>query len=628
MNLNDPAQAMQHWYQQNREWRDRPAADGQAEISPSRAAAHHADRWRVTYTVGATPLGPGSVVCLEAPILWEIDFGRCFATQGLQPAGTISSGMGVGVAVETEPPQAAEVALEIVNTGRFYLCYATLADGELGPGGSLTFTLGAAPGSKLRCQRHAQDCILAMGVDFEGDGVFLRTEPQPTVRVVGGHARFLKVFAPASVEPGEAFAARIYAADGVAQNPSDGFTGTVRLRGEEVAGPEHAELAGITDVAGFVLEGEAGHIVACDETRGIAGKSSAITASFVPGLNLYFGDPHGQVYASIGTGTLDEYFSWGRDAERLDFCASANHYGGRREVTAAEWQEVVDASNRFNEPGRYVTFVSYEWAGRGGHRNVYYRGDTGEIYVRSGLESHNPPASDPEELWERLGEVPALTIPHHPNYIGGVDWRFRNPQRQRLVEIASKWGISEDEGPSSVQAGLMMGHRLGFVGGADTHAGQPGHGPHHCNEGIGLTGVYAPELTREALWDALEGRRCYAVFGDDRIVLNFTLNDAPMGQELDESEVGEGPRSLHIRVAARDEIEAIEIIRNGEVAERWSPNDWRADVEWSDPDDLGSLWIAPTFEDDVAFVFYYARIRTVAGNVAWSSPVWVNRGCA
>ena len=622
LTFDTPSDAMRHWYDQNRDWWDRPPADGEASILPSRAVAHHADRWRVTYTVGETPLRPGSVVCLESSILWEIDFGRCFETEGLQPAGTVTPGMGVAVAAETAPTEAAQIALDVVNTGRFHLCYATIEQGELAAGQELTFILGAAPGSKLRCQRHAQDCVLAMGVDFEGDGDYRRTEPQPTVEVVGGFPRSLRVVAQATVHTCELFSVRIYAADGTAQNPSDGHRGTVRLRGEGVSGPETAELEGITDVTGFRLDGDVGYVTACDEARGIAGKSSAITAEFVPGMGLYFGDLHGQVYASIGAGTLDEYFAWGRDVERLDFCASANHYGGRRHVTRDEWQRVVDASNGFHEPGRYVTFVSYEWGGPGGHRNVYYRGDEGEIYLP--LDAYSPRAPDPNALWELLGDAPALTIPHHPNYIGGTDWSFHHPERQRLVEIASKWGISEDEGPSSAQVGLMMGHRVGFVGGTDTHAGQPGHGPHHCNEGIALTAAYAPELTREAIWDALHERRCYAVFGDDRIVLDFTLNDAPMGRELDEEEIGRA-RALRVRAAARDAITAVELIRNAEVIHRAEPGSIGADIEWTDADGLAGLWAEPASDDVTQFVFYYARVTTAAGNMAWSSPVWINR---
>jgi hypothetical protein len=33
-----------------------------------------------------------------------------------------------------------------------------------------------------------------------------------------------------------------------------------------------------------------------------------------------------QMWHSVGTGTTNEFFKWGRDAAGLDFCAPANHY--------------------------------------------------------------------------------------------------------------------------------------------------------------------------------------------------------------------------------------------------------------------------------------------------------------
>ena len=79
----------------------------------------------------------------------------------------------------------------------------------------------------------------------------------------------------------------------------------------------------------------------------------------------------------------------------------------------------------------------------------------------------------------------ALTVPHHPKSMGGADWRFRNDRYQRLVEICSMWDIAEEAGPLSVQTALAMGHRLGFVGGTDSHYGLANQGSFHVNDGNG-----------------------------------------------------------------------------------------------------------------------------------------------
>ena len=259
-------------------------------------------------------------------------------------------------------------------------------------------------------------------------------------------------------------------------------------------------------------------IRAFDRAWPLAGISNPVGVGFCdPDERIVFGDLHGQMYVSIGTGTLDEYYTWAREVQGLDFCAPANHYGGRmdfdnvpdwdterHEAHDALWPEDVAKSNRYYSPGEFITLVSFECAlGRYGHKNVYYRGDSGiYIYGQAGLT--------PDEMWRQLEEegYRAITIPHHPKFCGVTDWSYRNDKFQRLVEICSAWGISEASGPHSVRAALAMGHRLGFVGGTDTHFGQPGRPPHFFGEGAGWR-VYVTALTREALWMPLRAALCH-----------------------------------------------------------------------------------------------------------------------
>ena len=105
---------------------------------------------------------------------------------------------------------------------------------------------------------------------------------------------------------------------------------------------------------------------------------------------------------------------------------------------------------------------------------------------------------------------------------------------------------------------LAREHRLGFVGGGeshDIHPGSPhfdgrckvwpgaGEGPanplerkpaDHIGDNTantrGLTAVYAPDNTRQAVFDALYNRRCYATTGA-RIALRFSIDEHVMGEE-------------------------------------------------------------------------------------------------
>ena len=82
-------------------------------------------------------------------------------------------------------------------------------------------------------------------------------------------------------------------------------------------------------------------------------------------------------------------------------------------------QRIFEATERFNEPGRFVAISGYEWTSWiYGHRHVL-RFD-GEVEVISSLD---PRTETPQELWRALEGQQALTFAHHS--AGGpiaVDW--------------------------------------------------------------------------------------------------------------------------------------------------------------------------------------------------------------
>ena len=290
--------------------------------------------------------------------------------------------------------------------------------------------------------------------------------------------------------------------------------------------------------------------------------------------------------------------------------------------------------DEWNEDGRYVVIPAYEWtSAKFGHRNVYYR-DTGWPYFDNNPgPGHNAISDDcqtPAELWAALRKcgAQALTIAHHPS-VGffPLDWSYMDPEFDRLVEVYSTWGNSEYYGaPFAGQAAdrlegigaldaLMMGHRLGLMASSDGHDGNPGNAnwsfrqPHiHHRLGSGFIAVLAEELTRASVWDAMYARRCYATTGT-RIVLDFRVNGAIMGSEI--AAPARTPRLIEAAVTGTAPLQRLELVRSGEVV---------ASVECS------GMTQELEIEDDAADgpAFYYLRVYQTDGEMAWSSPVWVD----
>ncbi len=98
------------------------------------------------------------------------------------------------------------------------------------------------------------------------------------------------------------------------------------------------------------------------------------------------------------------------------------------ELMTPVWKSVVEAAEKYNEPGTFTAFIGYEWTslinGNNLHRNVIYR-DNGDKAITQ-LPYTNEDSSDPEKLWENLaayeertgGQV--LAIPHNGNLSNGM----------------------------------------------------------------------------------------------------------------------------------------------------------------------------------------------------------------
>ena len=132
-----------------------------------------------------------------------------------------------------------------------------------------------------------------------------------------------------------------------------------------------------------------------------------------------------------------------------------------KDLMKSNWQRQIDAAEKYYEPGKFTTFVAYEWSslpnGANLHRNVIFRGPKYPEVPFSSLDSPNP-----EALWryiehQRTNGIQAIAIPHNSNVSDGLMWSYADSNRnpidreyaetrvgiERLVEIAQTKGTSE-----------------------------------------------------------------------------------------------------------------------------------------------------------------------------------------
>lgn len=318
----------------------------------------------------------------------------------------------------------------------------------------------------------------------------------------------------------------------------------------------------------------------CDHRHGARAEAGLGPSPY----RLFWGDLHNHNAVGYAKGSLARSIDLAR--EHLDFFAFTGHAawhdmpkmpGDRHmkwvdgfEAHTSHWPRTVDMLREVNTDD-FVAILGYEWhSSEFGDYCMLFGDDNGELF----LPGHVGP------LLEFAEERGAFAIPHHVGYKQGwrgANWKHFTPAVSPVVEIFSEHGCTEsDRAPfpmirhsiggrstaNTIQRQLRNNLRFGFVASSDDHLGYPGA------YGEGVVGIWAEELTRKALFDALRERRTYAATGD-RIQLEVTLNGRPMGAELPFTD----EREIAVRVTGQDSIAHVELIRNGRTIARHFPED-------------------------------------------------------
>ncbi len=493
------------------------------------------------------------------------------------------------------------------------------------------WTPSGIPG--VQAQTLAMPIEFTLSVDSGGKGDWELLLAPPRFDVLPEDPSFLSVTSPAQVVAGQAFSVRAVVRDCFHNVATRGSSIPKLQLSDESNVPFRQESPGIFIYENVVLRERGVH-----RLRVLAdGLPTAYTPPVEvldepPTRTLLFGDPHCMSGLCVGeyprpstAREIVEYVhTYARDSAGVDFAACTSL---AMRMDEEQWKEVTEAANRFSEEGRYVALPAYEWFGmleQDGNKNVYFLDDQ-DIPK---LDSRSSDSNHPEKLWKQLErfEGRAMTVPHHSvSAVIGTRWRWHDPRFQRLVEIYSCWGNSEARGcerplvnparyeEQSVQDALEKGYRLGIIAGSDTHTSQPGFSNRLRLKNAwkgGLACVWAETFDREGIFRALWERRCYGTTGA-RIVLEFFLNDAPMGSEVKLDVSAE--RKLKIRAETCSPVNKVVIVKNAKEIHVDTPKGESVYFEWVDSNGMER-------ESD----YYYFRLMQDDGEIAWSSPIWVD----
>ena len=422
--------------------------------------------------------------------------------------------------------------------------YVKITRGFLDSGRHLTIVFGdrtgGSPGWQMQtfCERTLEFKSL---IDPIATYEFKELPVSPTLRVVPGAPVRAICLAPSQVQVGAPFICRVKSED---------------RWGNPVGMPRRIPQPAFRSPGIRTIRVK-------DPRTGLAARSHPIRVTSSPArLTPYWADFHGQSEETIGTNSIDDYYTFARDYAGLDIAA---HQGNDFQVTDALWTTINGTARAFYRAGRFVTFPGYEWSGNtplGGDRNVYYGAEGGKIVhschdLLPGKCSAFPVASTATELFERLDGPEPFVFAH----VGGryADLAMHAEGLESAVEIHSAWGTFE----WLLDDALTRRYRVGVVANSDGHKGRPGAsypGAGKFGSLGGLTCVLARRLTRRAVLDAVRARHVYATTGA-RILLDVSVeagsDHAIMGDLLTTTsdEVG-----LTVEAAGTAALERIDIV--------------------------------------------------------------------
>lgn len=512
-------------------------------------------QWRLVYTVGSYGLDEGGTIKLAQRMVsdWEIP-------QFDQPAAS-----GYTTVTTTGPAQLRPYYHRKAYDRPWSTCLVIdIYDGSLAPGDTVTITLGdqsqGSPGIRAQTfQEQAHEFRFL--VDPTNAAVVRPLPTSPKFPIIAGEPVELVCILPSQVLAGLPIPIFVKGQDHW-NNPTPA-PAQLSFSWKGTGQPTIASNRLTFDAPG------SGYLIVSTSDGSLSCRSNPITAfEQPPKYQRFWGDLHAQTEATVGTGSEEEYFTFGRDVARLDFIS---HQGNDFQMTDEDWRRLNDTTRTFHEDGRFVVFPGYEWSANtpaGGDRNVFYRAEGWPI-IRSSHwqipdvpEDELTPAHPANVLFERM---PLVVEPDQVllgSHVGGryADIRrYFDEELGPLVEVLSCWGVFE----WLLWDAFEQGYIVGVMCNSDGHKGRPGaEGPGAGEFGIasGLTCVLAESLSRSAIFAALKARRCYGVSGP-RIDLDFTIDQQPMGSVIETR----GPSQLQASVKGTAPLESLTLFQGKEA---------------------------------------------------------------
>jgi hypothetical protein len=334
---------------------------------------------------------------------------------------------------------------------------------------------------------------------------------------------------------------------------------------------------------------------------------------------IYRGDMHRHTDISQDfkyDGSLIEVYRYALDAAGFDYIVPTDHQlGYDHEFTWWQHEKLIDL---FHVPDTFTPLFGYERSVPfpNGHRNI--------IFAKRGIRTLPVPEAERRgqeragRLFEYLRANDGISMPHSSGTDQGTDWFDNDPELEPLMEIYQGYRASYEYMGAPLAASpqklreqrsgfksvgywwdaLRKGYKLGVQASSD-----------HWSTHISYACILAEQFTRESMFEALKKRHTYGA--TDNIILDFQAEANGQNYIMGDTIRSQTAPRLKIRVIGTGPIKQLVIVKNQQFVYVRHPNAEEIGIEFVDRDfQPGSN-------------YYYTRVVQTDGQVAWSSPIWV-----
>ena len=502
-----------------------------------------------------------------------------------------------------------------------------LAGGPLYPGDTITVVLGDTSGGSrgLGVQSFPESASdFAVFLDPLSSGEYKRVYcKSPNFRILTGPSEYYSVVAPTLVQAGKPFRVQVRGNDKFG-NPTPLDANGLTLDADPIVELNLSQSTGrATWLEGVILEGEGVRRLDLKDGETVLATTNPIVVGNNAEEIICWGDTQAQTASTVGVGSPDEYFAYARDCAAIDF---TTHQGNDFILSDDDLEEVRQAAQKHNQPGRFSAFFGWEWSGptgTGGDRNVLFLDDEGPIFRSSHWQLW------PEEVAEGAGETEAvhardlqarmrkyisetgkkvIMVPH----IGGrrSDFEAQDPELEPVFEICSNHGVFEWR----LHEFLAAGVKVGVVGASDDHTCRPGLAYPSTPEMTvlgGLGAVSTTEHSRQGIYDGMMARNCYGTTGA-RLYLEITANGHRMGVIT----TTQGPIKISGTIYGTAPIEYIALFNRSQELTRITPN-----PEQRNPNLIKIIWSGATHQDRGRFMKWDGGLEMTGGRITGATPL-------